>query len=159
MGKKVTASLSKEHLLVDIEFESHPLAEDKRIDLMQNDALVSLSLLQVKVQNGHKDDSNVPADIHLGGTLQALLEETIRGFLNELGCNSGQSWRSLDVRKAEKAAAKLKAILGELNWIAETVKLETEKNTEKGHEWSDCVSIMAEKAMSILRKEVDALHA
>jgi len=159
MSKKITASMAKDQLLVDIEFESHSLAEDKRIDLVQNDALAPLSLLQIKVHNGQKDDASVSADIHPGGTLQVLLEETIRGFLKELGCNSGQSWRSLDVRKAEKAAAKLKAILGELNWIAETVKHESEKSAESGREWSECISTIAERATLILKKETEELRA
>jgi hypothetical protein len=155
-SKKITASMTKEQLLVDIEFESHPLAEDKRIDLVQNDALAPVSLLQIKVHNGQKD---ISADAHPGGTLQVLLEEMVRGFLKELGCNSGQSWRSLDVRRAEKAAAKLKAILEELNWIAETVKHESEKSAESGREWSECISTMAERATLISKKETEALRA
>lgn len=111
------------------------------------------------MHNGQKDDSSVSADAHTGGTLQVLLEETVRGLLKELGCDSGQSWRSLDVRKAEKAAAKLKAILEELNWIAETVKHETEKSAESGREWSECIPTMAERATSILKKETEALRA
>lgn len=158
-SKRITASMAKDQLLVDMEFESHPLAEDKRIDLVQNDALIPLSLLQIKVHNGQKDDSSVSAEAHLGGTLQVLLEETVRGFLKELGCNSGRSWRSLDVRKAEKVAAKLKAILGKCNWIAETVKHESEKSAESGREWSECISTMAERATLILKKETEALRA
>jgi hypothetical protein len=156
-NKKFTASMTREQLLVDVEFESHPLAEDKRIDLVQNDSLVPISLIQIKVHNGQKDDSTAPMDAHRGGTLQALLEETVRTFLKELGCESGQAWRSLDVRKAEKAAAKLKSILGELNWIAETVK-DSEESAETGREWSECILTMSEKAMSVLKREIEALQ-
>lgn len=157
--KKIVASVTKDQLLVDIEFESHPLAEDKRIDLVQNDVIIPISLQHVTIHNGEKDNTSVPGDGNIGGTLQILLEETIRAFLVELGCNSGQAWRSVDVRKAERAASKLKALLGELNWIADKVKQETEKSPERGAEWGDCISAMAEKSMRILRKEARPVQA
>ncbi|KIM32243.1 hypothetical protein M408DRAFT_63385 [Serendipita vermifera MAFF 305830] len=157
--KKTTVSLAKEQLLVDIEFEIHPLAEDKRVDLVQNDAVVPISLQHVSIHNGEKDSSNTPGDGNLGGTLQLLLEETIQAFLTELGCHSGPAWRSVDVLKAERAAAKLKTLLGELNWIADKVKQETEKSADSGAEWNDCVSVMAEKAMGLLRKEAEPIQA
>lgn len=155
--KKIVVSLTKEELLVDLEFEKNLFAEDKRIDLPVNDHVVPLSLHHIKVLNGERDDSSGATEGKEAGTLHQLLEEKFKSLLKSLGCENGKDWSQLDNRRAETAAEELKMILGELKSIAETVKQEEEKESGKGVKWWECISTMTEKVMAAIRSDIALL--
>jgi hypothetical protein len=141
-----------------VEFEKNLFAEDKRIDLPVNHHVVPLSLHHIKVLNGERDDSSGTTDGQVAGTLHQLLQEKFRSLLKSLGCENGKNWSQLDNRRAETAAEELKMILGELKWIAETVKQEEETESGNGVKWWECISAMAEKAMAAIRGDMALLR-
>lgn len=148
-GKKIVLSLTKDELLVDLEFEKHPYAEDKRIDLTHNAHIIPITLQHVKIHNGDKEDT---ANAQLG-SIHQLLEEKIRVFLKAVVCDNGETWSQLDARVAEKAASELQGILRELKWVTDTVKQEEEGSPGRGLAWWEGIPAMARKSMETLKNQ------
>ncbi|PVG03088.1 hypothetical protein CPB86DRAFT_811200 [Serendipita vermifera] len=155
--KKIVTSLTKEQLLVDLEFEKHHFADDPRIDLMNNKHIIPISLHQVKISFGEKEEQSGSSG-HPEGSLCLLLEERTRGFLRDLGCAPNVDWSQVDPVKVEKSAAELRKVLEEINWIVDTVKREAEVNSTKESETWDCIQSIADKASKVLQIEAKLME-
>ncbi|CCA69559.1 hypothetical protein PIIN_03498 [Serendipita indica DSM 11827] len=152
-SKKITASLTKEHLLVDFEFEKDGLADSPQIDLPIHQHVVPLTLRTVKITVGDKDDTSFGSSGHAGGTLHGMLEEKMNAFLFELACGGKRTWAMVDNRRVEKVALELQAAFRGLDQMADIIKHETEAGAEVAMSWWDCVPILTEKVLSVIRIE------
>ncbi|CAG8731251.1 3635_t:CDS:2, partial [Acaulospora colombiana] len=150
--KKIVTSLTKEQLLVDLEFEKHIFADDPRIDLMNNKNIIPITLHQVKINFGEKEEQSGSSG-HPEGSLCLLLEERTRNFLRDLGCAPNVDWSQVDPVKVERSAAELRNVLEEINWIVDTAKREAEVNSAKESETWDCIQTIADKASKVLQIE------
>lgn len=155
--QKLVVSLTKEDLLVDLEFERHPLAQDRKVDLSQNHGIIPLSLKVVNVHMTDRGESSSSGNNRIGGSLPMLLKETVHRFLREVGCADGISQRDVDPRRAEIAATDLVSLFKELCWMAETVKAEGKEDPSKGMNWWDIIPKLTETFFYGLNLEVEAI--
>jgi hypothetical protein len=155
--QKLVVSLTKEDLLVDLEFERHPMAQDKKLDLSQNQHIMPLLLKGVNMHMTDREESSSSGVGKLGGTLPILLEESIHSFLREVGCAEGMSQKEVDPRRAEVTALDLQSLFKQICWIVETVKSEGKDDPSKGMLWWDIVPKAAEAFSEGVNMEINAI--